>query len=67
MILTKNEDIAKNTKKLHNVNKFKRLDSLPYCIDDCKAWLSMLRKDYPIPSSKITVFASKDNYEKIFD
>ena len=69
MKLTKDATIAKNTAKLQNVNKnkYKRLHELPSCIDDCKTWLRMLQKDYSIPSSKIAVFASKENHEKIVD
>jgi hypothetical protein len=61
---TRDDDIAKNA---YNLYRAKPMASLPDCIDDCKLWLRMLQKDYSIPSSKIALFASKENYDKIID
>ena len=61
---TRDAEITVNAEILH---KAKGAASLPDCIDDCKLWLRMIQKDYSIPSSKIALFASKINYDKIVD
>ncbi len=61
MNLTKDADIAKIAEELHKGNP-RFLWNLPWCTDDCKVWLQMVREDYPIPSKNIAVFASEENF-----
>ena len=58
---TKDADIAEIAKQLHKGNP-RFLPNLPWCTDDCKAWLQMVRQDYPIPSKNIAIFVSDKNF-----